>query len=233
MSNNEDPNTAPPEVPSSSLTILVADDHWVSRTGMRHLLRGLDVDVTMLEASSFGDALARLAENPDLDLMVLDLLMPDRDAFDGLAALIQAAGATPVVVLSMVDDRRSATRAIELGAVGYIAKTGDADETLGAIQTVLSGDIYLPADLTGDVDETGGTESTDEADDVRRHLDRLTRRQRDVFMRLGSGRTTNEIAGDLDITEYTVRGHIAAVMCKLGLKNRTQAALLASRIMPE
>ncbi len=215
---------------SRPVTILVADDHWVSRTGMRHLLRGLERDVTMREAASFGEALELVANTRPLDLVVLDLLMPDRDAFEGLSAIVSAAGACPVVVLSMIEDRRYAKRAIELGAIGYIPKTGDAEETLSAIRTVLAGNAYLPADLIG---AAGEGETTEEVDSTQQRIAGLTRRQREVFMRLGTGQATGQIARELEITEFTVRGHIAAILRKLGLDNKTQAALLASEIMPE
>ncbi len=214
-----------------ALTVLVADDHWVSRTGMRHLLLQLDEDVDLVEAADFDEALAAVSAQTKLDLIILDLLMPGMEAFDGLSALRAEAGLTPIIVMTMIEDRRYALRAIDLGAMGYIPKTGDPDDTLKAVRQVLAGEVYLPRDLLESAspageDERGLLTTRAEAEE---RLARLTRRQLDVFWLLGEGKSNIEIARALDISEFTARQHVSAILRKLEFTNRTQAALLASR----
>jgi DNA-binding NarL/FixJ family response regulator len=213
------------------LTILIADDHWVSRTGMRHLLEQLDEEVELHEAASFDQVLAVVAEHPSLDLIVLDLLMPGMDAFEGLNALKAAAPKVPVIVMTMVEDRRYALRAIDLGAMGYVLKTGDPDDSIKAIRQVLDGDLYLPRGLISSEATSGAGEPTPftTSAETEEKLNRLTRRQRDVFWLLGHGKSNIDIARELGISEFTARQHVSAILRKLEFTNRTQVALFASQ----
>ena len=101
------------------MKILAADDHWVSRTGLRHSLSRLNRPVNLfLEASSFAEARKLAAERPDLDLIVLDLLMPDGSGFDEITALTRIAPAVPIIVVSMAESRQDVMRALDAGAMG-------------------------------------------------------------------------------------------------------------------
>ena len=217
---------------TDTLTVLVADDHWVSRTGMRHLLVELDAGVVLREAADFEEAVAVLKQDPAINLIILDLLMPGMDAFDGLTAIRMAAPNVPLVVMSMLEDRRHALRAIELGAMGYIPKTGNPSDTLKAIRQILDGDIYLPQRLMRTEGGTArsGLGAGQSRPEMEARLGDLTRRQRDVFWLLGHGKSNIEIATDLGISEFTARQHVSAVLRKLDFNNRTQAALLASQV---
>lgn len=213
------------------LKILIADDHWVSRTGMRHLLAQLDRDIDLHEASNLDQVLEIVRRQSDLDLIVLDLLMPGMDAFEGLVALKAAVPNVPIIVMTMVEDRRYALRAIDLGAMGYVLKTGDPDDSIKAIRQVLAGEVYLPRGLISAAPAPGTAEPAPFATsaETKEKLDRLTRRQRDVFWLLGDGKTNIDIARDLGISEFTARQHVSAILRKLEFTNRTQAALFASQ----
>ncbi len=213
-----------------NLRILIADDHWVSRTGMRHLLEQLDEEVELHEAASFDQVLALVAEQPNFDLIVLDLVMPGMDSFEGLNAL-KAAVSAPIIVMTMLEDRRYALRAIDLGAMGYVLKTGDPDDSIKAIRKVLDGEVYLPRGLISAEPGSGSPGAAPYAAsvDAEERLSRLTRRQTDVFWLLGQGKSNIEIARDLGISEFTARQHVSAILRKLEFTNRTQAALLASQ----
>lgn len=105
------------------MKILSADDHWVSRTGLRHSLSLLEWPVnSFLEASSFAEAREIAAQNPDLDLIVMDLLMPDGSGFDELAVLTQIVPEVPIIVVSMAENRQDVIRAIDAGGSGYRAE---------------------------------------------------------------------------------------------------------------
>lgn len=127
----------------SDVRILIADDHTLFRDGLRLVLAELGPDVEVVEASTYDDTLAMVADEP-IDLVLLDLVMPGLPWTDGLRALIRAAPSVPVVVLSASDDRRLILEAVRLGARGFIPKTLSGRLMLSALRLVLSGGVYLP-----------------------------------------------------------------------------------------
>lgn len=194
---------------------------------MRHMLRDLDEGVTIHEATSFSEALVIAKEQPEIRLILLDLLMPDMAPYDGIAALRERAPHAVLIVVSMIDDRREAIRSIEAGALGYLPKKSSREEMAKAVKMVLSGDVYLPRELLDQSSFSGGMMSrstTTGVPDPR--LSKLTKRQRDVLQLLGEGQSNAQIARTLGISEYTVRLHVSAVLKKLEVRNRTQAALI-------
>ena len=126
------------------MNVLTVDDHSVFRAGLAPVLKRLDTDVRLFEAYDFESALKSATDNPDLDLILLDLMMPGMDAFEGLMAIRRLVPHVPLVVVSMLEDRQDVLRAVEPGALGYIPKTMGLDEMYEALQQVLSGTIYLP-----------------------------------------------------------------------------------------
>lgn len=216
----------------SAMKILSVDDHWVARAGLKHLLQQLDERVTVLEADNLDDAIRLASEEQQLDLVLLDLMMPGMEAFSGLAALRDALPQIPIIVISMIEDRRDVLRAIELGAMGYIAKTASPDETLKAVRMVLAGEVYMPRALIKQVRVASASSNAEEARAyafAAERLHELTKRQRDVLDLLKHGKTNAEIAKELGASENTVRLHVSAILGKLGFSNRTQAALFAAQ----
>lgn len=214
------------------MKILAADDHSIFRAGLRPLLKRLGRRAVLLEADSFESALEIAEANEDLDLILLDLLMPGMEAFEGLTALRERLPHVPVVVVSMIESRRDVLRAIDLGALGYVPKTAQPDEMLKALKLVLSGEIYLPPSVltrsnresaAGDTGHPSMFAGSD-------RLDSLTRRQREVVRLLGQGKTNAQIADDLRLSESTVRLHVSTILDRLNLNNRTQVALLAAQL---
>ncbi len=212
------------------MKILIADDHWVFRAGLKHLVEGLEDEVSVVEADSFEDAARLASEHKDLDLIILDLLMPDSDPFTGLRELRETVPTVPVVVLSVLEQRRDVIRAIELGAMGYIPKAATGDEIIKALQHVLDGDIFVPrALLDTRIKRAPAADVSPAAQaDSRRLVETLTQRQREVFDLLAQGKSNPEIARELGVSAHTVRIHISAILRALGVSNRTQAAVLAA-----
>ncbi len=213
------------------MNVLTVDDHSVFRAGLVPILKRLDPDVRMLEANDFDSALKSAAANPDLDLILLDLMMPGMDAFDGLIAIRRLVPQVPLVVVSMIEDRQDVLRAVELGALGYIPKTAGLDEMYEALRQVLSGAIYLPpailrvtkAGPTGRRSTRRPTATSAAAWKV------LTNRQREVVRHVARGMTNSEIAAQLGLSESTVRLHVSTILDRLQLSNRTQVAVWADR----
>ena len=213
------------------MNVLTVDDHSVFRAGLGPVLKRLDSEVRLFEAYDFKSALKSAKEIPDLDLILLDLMMPGMDAFEGLSAIRHLVPHVPLVVVSMIEDRQDVLRAVELGALGYIPKTAGLDEMYEALQQVLSGAIYLPPAILRMTRATeasrpsaGGTEaSSDEA------WNALTKRQHDVVECLARGLTNSEIADHLGLSESTIRVHVSTILDRLQLNNRTQVAVWADR----
>src|SRR5882672_4327227 len=127
--------------------ILVVDDHALIREALRGVLKEVKGDAIVLEASTCSQAMQVIAEHPNLDLILLDLNLPDRDGFSVLTELGERYPAISVVVLSAQQDRGSVVRALDLGALGFIPKSGQREVMLSALQLVFSGGIYIPPEI--------------------------------------------------------------------------------------
>jgi len=197
------------------MNILLIDDHPLFRDGITGVIRQLGDDVQCIEASDCEAALARLGRGEQYSLILLDLALPGLDGMDGFALLQDAAPATPIVVISATENAVTIRQAIRLGAKGYIPKSSGKEVILNALRLVLSGDVYLPGHIL-QLDAPG--DST---------IDDLTPRQFDVLKLLAQGQSNKEIGSRLNLTENTVRTHVAAILKRLGVKNRTEAGVAA------
>ncbi len=205
--------------------MLVADDHALLRTGLIEALSLLHPAPTVYEASDAEQVMEILGAHPDLELILLDLFMPGANGFELLSRVCAATSGAPVVVLSASDDASHMRKALDCGAAGFIPKSAAREVMLSALGLVLAGGIYVPPDLLhapappeydGPLplgsDEVGTT---------------LTARQQQVLRLIAQGRSNKQIARDLDLSQNTVKIHVAAVLRALGAANRTQAVTLA------
>ena len=160
-------------------------------------------------------------DNDDVDLVMLDLAMPGVRGFSGLMYLRAQHPGVPVVVVSGNEDRSVMRRCIDFGASGFIPKTTDMEAMRGAIHSVLEGGAWTPRDV-----DLSAPADKDIADIVRR-MATLTPQQVRVLMMLSEGLLNKQIAYDLGMSEATVKAHMTAIMRKLDVQNRTQAALAA------
>src|SRR5580704_14310426 len=129
------------------MKFLLVDDHALIREALRGVLKELDGSAAILEASRWGDAARLLGEHPDLALVLLDLGLPDRDGFEALKEARAHHPRIPVIILSANCERASVVKALDLGAVGFIPKTGERDVMLGALRLVFSGGVYIPPEI--------------------------------------------------------------------------------------
>ncbi len=205
-------NQAPP-----SLTILIADDHWVVRESLKQVAKSLDEDFQTIEAESFHDALRTLEARPDIGLVLVDLIMPGFNEFDGLKLLRSKFPGIPFVVVSIHEDPNYVLRAINHGVVGYIPKSAKADEIKSALTRIISGEVAFPRDILASVtsDPMGQDLPAPPGS-----IEDLTGRERQILGCLGAGMSLPDISEDLGISRQTVRVHLGNAMKKLNIGTR-------------
>lgn len=205
------------------MNILLVDDHPLFIEGIKAVLQKLRDGVVIQALGSCEEALEVSNDNDNFDLLLLDLNLPGMSGLDGLQQLRHQLPATPIVLLSASEDRNKVLHAIELGAKGYIPKSSTPDVILTALQLVLSGGVYLPMAVLDTVNSS--QLKTSNADGQT-----LTPRQVEVLSLVAEGHSNKSIANRLSMAENTVRVHISAILRFLGVTNRTEAGVAASRM---
>ena len=215
------------------MKVILVDDHWVCREALKPLLAQFDKNIECLEAASFGEASKLIDRNPKVQMVILDLLLPDMTALEGLRELREKIPQVPIVIFSMIENRHEILRAVEQGVAGFIPKASSRDEIVKALEQILAGELYLPRLMLKDngrnTAENRAFTPLDAA--PRQAIANLTDRQRQVLGYLAQGMTNTKIAAELGLSENTVRIHISAILRTLDLDNRTQAALLAAKYL--
>jgi DNA-binding NarL/FixJ family response regulator len=202
------------------ISVLIVDDHPVVRQGLRVLLEVQDGIEVVGETGDGGTALALAAEHAP-DVILLDLKLPGQDGIAVLGELKARGDTARVLVLTSATEPASASLAMRAGAAGVLYKDVDPDALVRAIRAVHDGHLLLAPEAAGTLLRSaswswGG-------------LDALTSREREVLAELAKGRSNREIARALGVSEKTVKAHVSSVLAKLGVQDRTQAALLAVR----
>jgi DNA-binding NarL/FixJ family response regulator len=195
------------------ISVLIVDDHPVVRQGLRALLEVQD-DMTVAGEAGDGPAAISLAESLRPDIVLLDLKLP---GMDGIAVLrpLRAAGLR-VLVLTSATEPSAAAAAVRAGAAGVVYKDIDPAALVRAIRAVHDGNVLLAPEAIGSL--VRGSRA-----------DTLTAREREVLAGIADGKSNREIARLLRVSEKTVKAHVSAVLAKLGVQDRTQAAVYAVR----
>jgi len=218
---------------TGNVEILVVDDHVLIREALRGVLKEVRADAIVFEASSCNQAMQVIALHPGLDLILLDLNLPDRDGFSALAELGERYPAISVVVLSALNDRGSVTRALELGALGFIPKSGRREVMISALQLVFAGGIYIPPEILAR-DEPPPQEREEgpaaKLPTVSPADLGLTDRQVDVLSLMMQGKSNKAICRVLNLAEPTVKNHVTAILKALEVSNRTEAVIAVSEL---
>ncbi len=215
------------------MQILIADDHALFRSGCRLMVEELEPEATVYEANDLKSTLQVVEDHADLDLLVLDLVMPGMESGSGVSRIRKLAPAVPLVILSAYERPSDARGALAMGAAGYIQKSSPKQVIMRALQLILSGGNYFPPELlSGEGDgemppPLRGAQGFEVSEEVSAAL---TRRQRDVLELMAQGRSNREIAEALGLAEGTVKVHVAAVLRALNVSNRTQAVLASGRL---
>jgi two-component system, NarL family, response regulator LiaR len=210
---------------AEAITILVVDDHAVVREGLRTFL-GLQEGFEIVGEAADGEEALEQAERLDPDVILMDLVMPGRDGVSAMRVLKERASRSRVIVLtSFLEDDRLLP-ALEAGAAGYLLKNSQPAELARAVRAAYAGEAIIDptvaARLVHALSGRAPTAAHDATD-----LDQLTGREREVLTLIARGRSNKRIALELGISEKTVKTHVGHLLAKLGVTDRTQAAVLA------
>jgi two-component system, NarL family, response regulator LiaR len=204
------------------IQVLIVDDHAVVREGLRAFLQtqeGMNVAGEAADGNEALEAATRL--RPDVILM--DLVMPELDGVTAMRTLRERVPDARVIVLTSFLDEDKLLPALRAGAAGYLLKNAEPKELARAVRAAHAGEALLDPVVAARLVETLA------ADGERDPIDRLTPREREVLVLIGRGFPNKRIARELGVTEKTVKTHVGHVLAKLGVTDRTQAAVLAVR----
>jgi two-component system, NarL family, nitrate/nitrite response regulator NarL len=202
------------------MQVLLVDDHRMFLEGVSALLKEVEPGISILTATSIAQAIEMKGA---IDLILLDLHLPDAFGFNGIERLRFAFDAAPIVVVSSEDAPPHIEACIRHGAMGFVPKSSSATELISAMKRILGGQSYLPQySMAGTLGFSVKAPANDKV--------HFTARQREVLMKVIQGKINKVIARELGISETTVKTHVAAVLAALGATNRTEAVYHAASL---
>jgi two-component system, NarL family, response regulator LiaR len=199
--------------------VLITDDHGVVRQGLRMFL-SLDPDIQVVGEAENGQEALAMVRDLEPDVVLMDLLMPVMDGISATKAIRAALPEVEVIALTSVLEDASVTGAVRAGAIGYLLKDTDAEELSRAIKAAAEGRVHLAPEAAARLMREVRAPENPEA---------LTDRETEVLKLLACGKANKQIAGNLYVSEKTVKAHVSSILMKLGVQSRTQAALYAVR----
>jgi len=219
------------------MKILVCDDHALIREAMRGVLKELVPNACVTEAADGRRALELIEQDPQPELLLLDLNLPDRDGLTMLGDLRERHPEISVVVLSAFQDRETVRRALRLGALGFIPKNTEREVVLNALRLVLAGGRYIPVQaLDGAAPRAAADSRSASPADLRDGLPSglgLTDRQTQVLALVMEGKSNKAISRALSLAEHTVKNHLTAIFKALQVTSRTEAVIAVGKLSRE
>lgn len=207
------------------IRVLIAEDHPLFRSALRHVIENLFTEQQIFEAGSLDEALALVTgRDLDLDVIMLDLRMPGAEGFSGLIALRSAVPDVPIIIVSASSSPEIMRDAIVYGAAGFIPKSFCKDEIADGVRRVINSEVFLPADAV-DAAERGDWRAP-----LRDRMATLTQGELRVLQLVACGKSNKIIAYELGIKESTVKAHITSILRKLRVHSRTQAVIAAREL---
>ena len=196
--------------------MLIADDHPIFREGIEAVIKQIDQEIQVEHAGTFDELLAVARAGTDPQLFLLDLRFPGMDIDRAVPELRSKYPLASIVIISMADDSKSTEHVIAAGVDGFISKAASQEQIRDGIAAVIEGEFV-------NVSESGGLQGVSSIS----QFSRLTPRQIDVLKGIAKGHSNKQIAKDLDISPFTVRIHVSALLRELHLDSRTAAAAMA------
>ncbi|MFI6049710.1 response regulator [Streptomyces violascens] len=209
------------------IRVVIADDEPLIRAGIRMILTS-DTAIDVVAEATNGREAVELARSHAVDVVLLDIQMPEMDGLSALAELRRTVPAARVIILTTFGERENVLRALEHGGAGFLLKDTAPAELIRAVRAAAAGDAYLsPAATRHVVDQLATGRAAARADEARRRLGVLSERERDVLALLGEGLSNADAGKRLHMSEATVKTYVSRILAKLDCENRVQAALLA------
>ena len=205
---------------ASPIRILIADDHEIVREGLRNLFSG-EPGLKIVAEARDGEEALRAAARCRPDVALMDLVMPVVDGIEATRRMREISPRTRILVLTSFAGDRQVQDALKAGAIGYVLKDVLRQDLLDAIRSVHEGRPWLHPEAQRRLIASVSPDPAAQA------LEQLTARERDVLIRIAQGRSNRVIAAELFLSEGTVKGYVSVIFGKLGVKDRTQAALWA------
>ena len=205
------------------MRILIIDDQQLFIDGIRHIVNALDDDVDIIEATSEPDAIHYMVSISDLDLVLLDLHILGLDGRSIMQHHRTHSSCPPLVIISSDDDPHTVQSIIDEGARGFIPKSYSGKKLLGALHTILDGEIYIPERQTN----PGSVHNTKHSYNNTGNGNGITKRQRQVLELLASGHSNKKISSILFLTENTVKSHVSSLLRTFEASNRTECVNIA------
>ena len=217
------------------MKILIADDHELFLKGLEIILTDFNPSAELVKAKNYTDMINIVSKNQDFDLILTDLAMPGGIWLEALKEIHEKLPETPIIILSAVFEKEIVQKTLDLGASGYIPKTSSNAVILSAVNLVLSGGVYIPAELlketpTATFGDLKKIEIMPENIDLNEKIKVLSPRQLDVLKLIAEGKSNKQIAYELGLTEGTVKLHVTAILKTLNVYNRTGAVAQATNL---
>ena len=204
--------------------ILIADDHPLFRSAMTQAVLQIDPSATILEADSLARTEEILKQSINLSMLFLDLRMSDSQGLAGMMLIKAAHPKLPIVIVSASDEVSTIHAAIESGAKGYIIKSYSPEQISAAYAEIKAGGVHMPESVKNAI--IHNEQISNSLDSFRA----LTQTQLRVLVKMTNGLLNKQIAGEMGITEATVKSHVTEILRKLNCRNRTQAVVIAKEL---
>lgn len=201
--------------------ILIADDHPLVRDALRMAIMSRLPGLVVDDAIAIEPAEQMIRKHQDIVLLLLDYQLPDSEGFSGFFRLQHALGDVPIAIISAFDDARIVNAARAVGASGFLSKSQPLDEIVDGVEKLLARQAVFPP----------ASDIPDEVRQMSARMEALSSAQKRVLAALVRGHLNKQIAGDLDLTEATVKAHLTAIFRKLGVSNRLQAILAVKPLL--
>ncbi|MBU2710971.1 response regulator transcription factor [Zooshikella harenae] len=209
--------------------IVIADDHPLFRTALRQAVTTGVSNTDLIEAESIDNLQHILEQQPQIDLILLDLFMPGAHGYSGLLFLRGNYSHIPIIIVSALEEPQVIQQTITYGASGFIPKSSSLNTICTALQTVLNGSIWIPETI----DKHQQLMNDPHQEKLAEQIATLTPQQYKVLSMLTEGKQNKQIAFELKLSEATIKAHATAIFKKLGVRNRTQAVIAIKQLKLE
>ncbi|MER7145100.1 MULTISPECIES: response regulator transcription factor [Streptomyces] len=209
------------------IRVVIADDEPLIRAGIRMILTS-DAAIEVVAEATNGREAVELARSHGVDVVLLDIQMPEMDGLSALAELRRTVPAARVIILTTFGERENVLRALEHGGAGFLLKDTAPAELIRAVRAAAAGDAYLSPGATRHVvDQLATGRAAARAEEARRRVGVLSERELEVLALLGEGLSNADAGRRIHMSEATVKTYVSRILSKLDCENRVQAALLA------